>query len=184
VVMALIAMVVALPFLPLIVLLVKRTPGPLLYRQERLGQFGRPFTMIKFRSMIPEAETGQGALWAQKRDPRVIPGGSLMRRTRLDEIPQLWNVIRGDMSFVGPRPERPEFVSLLELEVPYWSARNLLKPGITGWAQIQAGYAADGEGAELKLAHDLWYLRHRSLVLDAVICLKTITTLVTGSGAR
>jgi exopolysaccharide biosynthesis polyprenyl glycosylphosphotransferase len=184
VVMALIAMLVALPFLPLIVLLVKRTPGPLLYRQERLGQFGRPFTMIKFRSMIAEAETGEGALWAQTRDPRVIPGGSLMRRARLDEIPQLWNVIRGDMSFVGPRPERPEFVSLLELEVPYWSARNLLKPGITGWAQIQAGYAADGEGAELKLAHDLWYLRHRSLVLDAVICLKTVTTLVTGSGAR
>jgi lipopolysaccharide/colanic/teichoic acid biosynthesis glycosyltransferase len=107
-----------------------------------------------------------------------------MRRTRMDEIPQLWNVLKGEMSFVGPRPERPEFVRRLEGEVPYWSARNLLKPGITGWAQIQAGYTADERGAETKLAYDLWYLRHRSLVLDAVICLKTVTTLATGSGAR
>jgi len=183
IVMAVFAFVVAIPFLPLIVILVKRTPGPLLYRQERLGQYGRPFTMIKFRSMVAEAETGS-AVWAQKRDPRVIRGGGIMRRTRMDEIPQLWNVLKGEMSFVGPRPERPEFVRRLEGEVPYWSARNLLKPGITGWAQIQAGYTADERGAETKLAYDLWYLRHRSLVLDAVICLKTVTTLATGSGAR
>ena len=182
--MALFAFVVALPFLPFVVLLVKRTPGPLFYKQERLGQYGLPFTMVKFRSMVADAESGEGPLWAQRGDPRVIPGGNILRRTRMDEIPQLWNVLKGDMSFVGPRPERPEFVRLLEHEVPYWSARNLLKPGITGWAQIQAGYTADGAGAETKLAYDLWYLRHRSVVLDAVICAKTVTTLATGSGAR
>lgn len=183
VVMGLVALLVALPLLPLVVIVVKRTKGPLFYRQVRLGQFGRPFTMIKFRSMVVDAETGS-ARWAQERDPRIIPGGSLIRRSRLDEIPQLINVIRGEMSFVGPRPERPELVRRLESQVPYWNARSLMKPGITGWAQIQAGYTADEAGAETKLAYDLWYLRHRSLVLDVVICLKTVTTLVTGSGAR
>jgi len=181
--MALVAMLVAVPVFPVIVILVKRTPGPLFFRQQRLGQYGQPFTIVKFRSMVVAAES-DGARWAQARDPRIIRGGGIMRRARLDELPQLWNVLKGEMSFVGPRPERPEFVHELEREVPYWTARNLLKPGITGWAQIRAGYTADGDGAEVKLAYDLWYLRHRSLVLDAVICLKTLTTLVTGAGAR
>jgi lipopolysaccharide/colanic/teichoic acid biosynthesis glycosyltransferase len=107
-----------------------------------------------------------------------------MRKTRLDELPQLWNVLKGDMSIVGPRPERPEFVDQLQEAVPFWSRRHLVKPGITGWAQVRRGYTADAEGTADKLAYDLWYLRHRSLLLDAAICVKTFSTLLTGSGAR
>jgi lipopolysaccharide/colanic/teichoic acid biosynthesis glycosyltransferase len=107
-----------------------------------------------------------------------------MRKTRLDELPQLWNVIKGDMSFVGPRPERPEFVAELEAEVPFWSRRHLVKPGITGWAQVRRGYTADAAGTGDKLSYDLWYLRHRSLVVDIAICVKTFSTLLSGSGAR
>jgi lipopolysaccharide/colanic/teichoic acid biosynthesis glycosyltransferase len=107
-----------------------------------------------------------------------------MRKTRLDELPQLWNVLKGDMSIVGPRPERPEFVEQLQEAVPFWSRRHLVKPGITGWAQVRRGYTADAEGTADKLSYDLWYLRHRSLLLDAAICVKTFTTLATGSGAR
>jgi lipopolysaccharide/colanic/teichoic acid biosynthesis glycosyltransferase len=184
IVVAMAGLVVTLPLLPLIALLVKRTPGPLLYRQRRLGEHGQVFTMLKYRSMRSDAEGSSGAQWAQQNDSRVIPGGRLMRLLRLDELPQLWNVLRGEMSIVGPRPERPEFLEKLEAEVPFWTRRHLLKPGITGWAQIRSGYAADALGTVEKLSYDFWYLRHRSLVLDALICLKTLPGMATFRGAR
>ena len=143
-----------------------------------------PFTILKFRSMAAAAEEPGRAQWADHDDPRIIAGGKLLRRTRLDELPQLWNVLRGDMTIVGPRPERPEFMTLLSQEVPFWSQRLVAQPGITGWAQIRAPYSFDELGAEEKLSYDLWYLRHRSLALDTVICVKTVATLLTGAGAR
>jgi exopolysaccharide biosynthesis polyprenyl glycosylphosphotransferase len=171
------------PLLPLVALLVRRTPGPVIFRQTRLGENGRTFTIYKFRTMRADAEAG-GAMWACERDPRVTRVGCFLRKTRIDELPQLWNVLRGDMSIVGPRPERPEFVAELQDAVPYWTRRHLVKPGITGWAQIRRGYTADASGTADKLAYDLWYLRHRSLLLDVCICAKTFTTLVSGHGAR
>ncbi len=120
----------------------------------------------------------------KSRDSRVTGFGRLLRQTRLDELPQLWNVLKGDMSIVGPRPERPEFLLRLTAEVPFWSRRHLLKPGITGWAQVHSGYAADSIQTEEKLSYDLWYLRHRSFLMDVVICAKTCSVLLFGSGAR
>jgi exopolysaccharide biosynthesis polyprenyl glycosylphosphotransferase len=184
VVVASVGLVVTLPLLPLILVLVKRTRGPLLYRQTRLGEHGRVFTMLKFRSMRVDAEEAGQAQWASTNDPRVIPGGRLLRLLRFDELPQLWNVLRGEMSIVGPRPERPEFVDHLKAEVPFWTQRHLLKPGITGWAQIRAGYAADALGTAEKLSYDLWYLRHRSIILDTTICLKTFPRMALFRGAR
>jgi exopolysaccharide biosynthesis polyprenyl glycosylphosphotransferase len=171
------------PLLPVLALLVWRTRGPIIFRQVRLGEGGKPFTIYKFRTMATNAEL-DGAVWALEEDPRVTDVGRFMRKTRLDELPQLWNVLKGDMSFVGPRPERPEFVAELEAEVPFWSRRHLVRPGITGWAQIRRGYTADAAGTGDKLSYDLWYLRHRSLVVDIAICIKTFSTLLSGSGAR
>ena len=171
------------PLLPLIALGVSRTPGPIIFRQLRLGESGLPFTILKFRTMRHDAESN-GAVWAAEDDQRATRFGAFLRKTRLDELPQLWNVLRGDMSIVGPRPERPEFVEQLQEAVPFWSRRLLVKPGVTGWAQLHRGYTADALGTADKLAYDLWYLRHRSLVLDLVICVKTFAVLVTGSGAR
>jgi exopolysaccharide biosynthesis polyprenyl glycosylphosphotransferase len=168
---------------PLLAFLVSRTPGPVVFRQTRLGEGGRTFTIYKFRTMRVDAEAS-GAVWAAEGDPRVTRVGAFMRKTRLDELPQLWNVLRGDMSVVGPRPERPEFVEQLQEAVPFWSRRHLVKPGITGWAQVRRGYTADAEGTADKLSYDLWYLRHRSVLLDLAICVKTVSTLVSGSGAR
>ena len=184
VVVALAGMLVALPLLFPIVAIVKMTRGPLLYRQTRLGEHGKPFTMLKFRSMVIDAEADGAAQWAARKDTRVIPGGRVLRRLRLDELPQLWNVLRGEMSIVGPRPERPEFIEHLEAEVPFWSQRQLLKPGITGWAQIRSPYASDALGAAEKLSYDLWYLRHRSVALDAIICAQTIPRMLTAYGSR
>jgi exopolysaccharide biosynthesis polyprenyl glycosylphosphotransferase len=184
VVVAAVGLVVALPLVPAIALVVKRTRGPLLYRQERLGENGKTFTILKFRSMRVDAEAPGEVQWASTDDPRVIPGGRLLRLVRIDELPQLWNVLRGEMSIVGPRPERPEFIAQLQAGVPFWTHRHLLKPGITGWAQIRAGYAADTLGTVEKLSYDLWYLRHRSLVLDVMICLKTLPRMATFRGAR
>jgi exopolysaccharide biosynthesis polyprenyl glycosylphosphotransferase len=171
-----------LPVLPVLYLLVRRT-GPAIFTQVRLGEGGRTFTIYKFRTMRTDAERF-GAVWAAERDPRVTPLGRVMRKTRLDELPQLWNVLKGEMSIVGPRPERPEFVAELEAEVPFWGRRHMVKPGITGWAQVRRGYTADAAGTSEKLSYDLWYLRHRSLVVDLAICAKTFSTLVSGSGAR
>ena len=149
-----------------------------------MGEGGRIFEIVKFRTMVDGAEAGGEAVWALEDDPRVTNVGRLLRRTRLDEIPQLWNVLRGDMSIVGPRPERPEFLDVLNAEVPYWTRRHFVKPGITGWAQVRHGYADDVDGTAAKLAYDLYYLKHRSLVLDLAILLMTARILVTGSGAR
>ncbi|HWG55190.1 MAG TPA: sugar transferase [Gaiellaceae bacterium] len=182
-VVASVGIVLTAPLWPLIAFAVSRTPGPIVFRQLRLGEGGKPFTIFKFRTMRADAEA-HGAVWAAERDPRITRAGAFLRKTRLDELPQLVNVLRGEMSIVGPRPERPEFVPQLQEALPFWSRRHLVKPGITGWAQVRRGYTADAEGTAEKLAYDLWYLRHRSLVLDLAICVKTFTTLVTGDGAR
>jgi exopolysaccharide biosynthesis polyprenyl glycosylphosphotransferase len=185
VVVAALALLVTAPLYPLLALLVRRTsPGPAIFRQTRLGEGGKHFTIYKFRTMRADAEKPGVAVWADEHDPRITRLGRVMRKTRLDELPQLWNVLRGDMSIVGPRPERPEFLELLHEAVPFWTRRHLVKPGITGWAQVRRGYTADAEGTAEKLSYDLWYLRHRSLVIDLAICVKTVSTLVSGAGAR
>ena len=182
-VVAAIGLVLAAPLFPLVALLVRRTPGPVIFRQTRLGEGGSLFTIYKFRTMNAEAEDGTPR-WAGENDPRTIAGGRFLRRTRIDELPQLWNVLKGEMSIVGPRPERPEFLERLQAAVPFWTGRHLVKPGITGWAQVKQGYTASPEETAEKLSYDLWYLRHRSLVTDLAICARTITTVFTGAGAR
>jgi exopolysaccharide biosynthesis polyprenyl glycosylphosphotransferase len=170
------------PLLPFLVLLVRTTPGPIIYRQTRLGEGGRHFTIYKLRTMRVDAEDTGSPRFAQEADSRVTRVGRILRQTHLDEVPQLWNVLRGEMSVVGPRPERPEFVDLLESTVPFWTRRLLVKPGITGWAQLRCGYAFDSESAAEKLSYDLWYLRNRDLVVDVAICAKTIKALLFRSG--
>src|SRR5215218_9704175 len=160
--------------LPLLVLLVKWTPGPLIYRQTRVGERGRRFTMYKLRTMPADAERPGEPVFAQAHDPRASAAGRFLRRTHLDELPQLWNVLKGDMSIVGPRPERPEFVEMLEASIPYWSRRLLMKPGMTGWAQVRCGYASDCASAAEKLSYDFWYMRHGSLAVDLAVCVKTV----------
>lgn len=174
-------LLITAPLFPLIALMIRSTGGPVFYRQVRLGEHGQPFTILKFRSMGTDAET-YGAVWASESDPRITTIGRVLRKSRLDELPQLINVIRGDMSIVGPRPERPEFLDMLEDSVPFWVRRHLLRPGITGWAQLRAGYAADSNATEEKLAHDLWYLRHQSLMIDLMICVRTLPALLLGTG--
>jgi exopolysaccharide biosynthesis polyprenyl glycosylphosphotransferase len=175
-------------FAPLFVVLAWLIPrssrGPILYRQKRVGEGGECFEMLKLRSMYEDAEADGDPRWAAYKDERVTRVGRFLRNSRLDEVPQLWNVLRGDMSLVGPRPERPEFLPVLEKEVPLFSRRHMIKPGITGWAQIRSGYAFDVDSTAEKLSFDLYYVRHRSLALDIAILLKTTTTLFSGSGAR
>jgi exopolysaccharide biosynthesis polyprenyl glycosylphosphotransferase len=181
---AAVALVVTAPLLLVIGALVGLTsPGPVLFRQVRSGEGGKLFVMLKFRSMVRDAET-IAPVWASRNDPRITPVGRVLRKARLDELPQFWNVLRGDMSVVGPRPERPEYHDLLRQEIPYWSRRYLIKPGITGWAQIHLAYADDISSAASKLAYDLYYLKHRTLALDFVILFRTIGVVLTGSGAR
>jgi lipopolysaccharide/colanic/teichoic acid biosynthesis glycosyltransferase len=162
--------------------LVRLTPGPLIYRQTRVGEGGKHFTMFKFRTMHEDAEEPGRPAFAQKNDPRVTWIGRMLRRTHLDELPQLWDVLKGDMSIVGPRPERPEFIPTLEEAVPFFTRRLLVKPGITGWAQLRRDYASDAEGAADKLSYDLWYLRHRNLVVDLAICAKTFSAVLLRPG--
>jgi len=161
--------------------LVRLTPGPVIYRQTRVGEGGRPFRMLKFRTMRADAEA-PGPAFAQLEDPRVTKVGRVLRRTHVDELPQLWNVLRGEMSIVGPRPERPEFIPTLEDAVPFFTRRLLVKPGITGWAQLRHDYASDADGAAQKLSYDLWYLRHRNLVVDLAICAKTFSSILARPG--
>ena len=174
----------AAPLFPLVYLLVRLTPGPVFFRQARLGEGGKHFRMVKFRTMRNGAERDGWPVWAEERDPRITTAGRFLRKTRLDELPQLWNVLKGDMSIVGPRPERPEFLEYLHRAVPFWTRRHLVKPGITGWAQVRRGYTADAEGTAQKLSYDLWYLRHRSLLVDLAICARTVSVLLSGSGSR
>jgi sugar transferase (PEP-CTERM system associated) len=179
-----IGLAICLPFIPLIILAVRlSSPGPIFFRQARVGLRGRPFFVIKFRTMRQDAEA-QGAVWATKDDPRVTPLGRFMRKTRLDEIPQLWNVLRGEMGFVGPRPERPEFVQWLSSEIPFYDLRHMIRPGITGWAQVRYRYGASLEETKQKLEYDLYYVKHLSLGLDLLIMFETIKTIILRRGAQ
>jgi exopolysaccharide biosynthesis polyprenyl glycosylphosphotransferase len=181
VVLALVVLVVMLPVVAVAALLVwAEDGGSPLYSQVRLGRYGRPFRILKLRTMRPDAEAAE-ARWAEGRDPRRTRIGRLLRRTRIDELPQLVNILLGDMSFVGPRPERPEFVARLDFEVPYYAWRHLVRPGLTGWAQLQYPYGGSVEDARRKLEFDLYYVRHRSLPLDAVILLRTLTAVARGA---
>jgi exopolysaccharide biosynthesis polyprenyl glycosylphosphotransferase len=181
-IVASLGLVLALPLLPLVVALVCTTRGNVLYRQTRVGEGGRHFTMLKFRTMRVDAENEGVPRFTQVGDSRVTRAGRILRQTHLDELPQIWNVLKGEMSIVGPRPERPEFVDLLERTVPFWTRRLLVKPGITGWAQLRCGYAFDAESAAEKLSYDLWYLRNRNVIVDLAICAKTVSTLLLRSG--
>jgi len=184
IVAAAVGLVVALPLLLLIALLVKLTsPGTALYHQERVGQHGRRFVVHKFRSMRQDAEAETGAVWASVRDPRVTPVGRLLRRARLDELPQLWNVLVGEMSFVGPRPERPAFVEDLTRQIPFYGQRHVVKPGVTGWAQVRYTYGASVEDAMEKLQYDLFYVKNLSIALDLYILLETIKTVLVRRGS-
>jgi sugar transferase (PEP-CTERM system associated) len=181
---AILLALVLVPVMGLVALLVKLTsPGPAIYSQRRVGEHNRVFTIYKFRSMRQDAEQLTGAVWAQKDDPRITFFGRIMRRTRLDELPQLWNVLRGDMSFVGPRPERPEFVARLTEQIPFYGIRHSAKPGLTGWAQVRYTYGASVEDAMEKLQYDLFYLKHLSLPLDMYILFETIKTVILRKGA-
>jgi sugar transferase (PEP-CTERM system associated) len=173
-----------LPLFPFVALAVKlSSKGPLFFRQKRVGMGGRIFEVIKFRTMFTDAESG-GAKWATKNDPRVTKVGMFLRKTRLDEVPQLWNVLRGDMGFVGPRPERPEFVAWLTEELPFYYLRTLIRPGLTGWAQVRFGYGATLAETKEKLEYDLYYIKHMSLGLDLLIMFETIKTILRRRGAQ
>ncbi len=158
--------------------------GPIIFRQERLTKGGSIFTLLKFRTMVDGAERGTGAVWAANDDPRVTRLGRFLRRTRIDELPQLFNVIAGDMSLIGPRPERPEFAARLAKEFPSFNRRLEVKAGITGLAQVGTGYAACMRSYRKKLALDLIYIQNRCVMLDLRIALKTVLVIITGSGAR
>ncbi len=158
------------------------SPGPVLYKQERIGLHNRPFNVVKFRSMIHGAEDDSGPVWAAERDPRVTAVGRWLRRWRLDELPQLLNVIKGDMSLVGPRPERSVFVNEFLTVVPMYNQRHGLRPGMTGWGQIHYDYAASREQTRDKLEYDLFYVKNASFLLDLAILLRTTRTLVAARG--
>jgi sugar transferase (PEP-CTERM system associated) len=157
---------------------------PLFYHQDRVGLNGRIFTIHKFRTMRTDAEAGTGPVWSTANDTRVTRVGRFMRKTRLDEIPQLWNVLVGDMSLIGPRPERPAFVEKLTEQIPYYGQRHVIKPGVTGWAQVRYSYGASVEDAIEKMQYDLYYVKNLSLMFDVVIALETIKTVVLRRGAR
>ena len=181
---ALLGLVVLAPVLALIALLIKLdSPGPVIYRQTRVGLHGYPYMVLKFRSMRSDAEV-EGIQWASVGDTRVTKIGAWLRQLRLDELPQLWNVVKGDMSLVGPRPERPHFVQNLRNEIPYYDIRHTVRPGITGWAQICFHYAGSLEDSRMKLQYDLYYLKNLSLGLDLRILFRTIGVIFRGEGAR
>jgi exopolysaccharide biosynthesis polyprenyl glycosylphosphotransferase len=183
--LGLIGMLVTLPIMGLTAVLVRATsPGPALFRQTRVGLGGSTFTLFKFRSMYQDAEARTGAVWATRDDPRITPLGRWLRRLRLDELPQLFNVIRGEMSVVGPRPERPEFVEVLQERIPFYVQRHCIKPGITGWAQINHKYGDTIEDSLKKLEYDLYYIKNLALSLDAYIIFHTAKTMLLGRGAQ
>jgi exopolysaccharide biosynthesis polyprenyl glycosylphosphotransferase len=182
---ATLGLIIAAPIMLVTAALVKATSrGPALYHQERVGLNGDIFTVHKFRTMRQDAEVRTGPVWSQPNDARVTSIGKFLRRTRLDELPQLWNVLIGEMSFVGPRPERPGFVEQLTADIPFYGQRHVVKPGLTGWAQIRYTYGASVEDAIQKLQYDLYYIKNLSLALDLVIVLETIKTVVLRRGAR
>jgi sugar transferase (PEP-CTERM system associated) len=177
--------VISLPLLPFVMLAVKLDSlGPVLYRQQRVGRRGVIFHCYKFRTMRVDAEADTGATWALDDDPRITRVGKFLRSSRLDEIPQLWCVLKGDMHFVGPRPERPEFVEWLSKEIPYYGVRHVVRPGITGWAQVQYKYGNTVEDAREKLQYDLFYIKNASIGLDVLIMFQTIKIVLLGRGAQ
>lgn len=179
---SLILLIISIPFLPFIFSAIKiDSKGSCFFMQQRTGRNGKKFMAVKLRSMYVNSESN-GPQWAQKNDPRVTKVGKFMRKTRIDEIPQLINIFRGEMSFIGPRPERPEFIAKLEKKIPFYNERLLIKPGLTGWAQINFPYGATEEDALQKLQYDLYYIKNRSLLLDLSILLKTIKTVLSGGG--
>jgi sugar transferase (PEP-CTERM system associated) len=183
--LALVVLVVTAPFLLAAAALVKLTsPGGAIYSQDRVGLNGRVFRIYKLRTMRADAEAVTGPIWSALNDPRITPVGRFLRKTRLDELPQLWNVLRGDMSFIGPRPERPQFVTDLSAAIPFFSQRHVLKPGITGWAQVNLAYAASVEDAVEKLQYDLYYIKNLSFWLDVLILAETVKTVIRRRGAR
>ena len=177
-------LLVGAPLMLLVAAAVKYTSeGPILYHQTRVGQHGRHFVVHKFRSMRTDAEAGTGAVWASKTDSRVTPIGRFLRKTRLDEMPQLWNVLVGEMSLVGPRPERPEFVASLTKQIPFYGERHVVKPGVTGWAQVSYAYGASVEDALEKLQYDLYYAKNLTLPFDLLIVFQTVKTVLLRRGA-
>src|SRR5437667_3559137 len=181
---ALVGALLSLPIAIVTAILIKLDlRGPILYKQERVGRNGRVFTLMKFRSMRIDAERN-GPVWAKTEDDRTTRVGRFIRKVRVDEIPQFWNILRGDMSFVGPRPERPHFVAQLAQDIPYYEQRHLIAPGLTGWAQIKYPYGASIEDARQKLQYELYYIKNQSLTLDAIIMFETIKTILLGRGGR
>ena len=185
IVIAGIGVVFVSPLMLLIALAVRlSSAGPILYRQSRVGMNGEPFTLYKFRSMRADAEADTGAVWASRGDPRITPVGRIIRKIRLDELPQLLNVLRGEMSIVGPRPERPEFVRTLSEQIPYYRQRHCVRPGITGWAQINYKYGDTLEDTITKLEYDLYYIKNMSLSMDLYIIFHTLKTILLTRGAQ
>ena len=183
--LAMIGFLIAIPVMLIVALLVRITsPGPALYRQVRAGKDSVNFTLFKFRSMYQDAEAKSGAVWATKGDPRVTPLGRWLRRLRLDELPQLINVLRGEMVIVGPRPERPEFVKVLVGQIPYYHQRLAVKPGITGWAQINHKYGDTLEDTLTKLEYDLYYIKNLNMTLDLYIMFQTAKVMLLSRGAQ
>ena len=181
-VMAIIIGTMTLPIMAIAAIIVRlESPGPVIYSQDRVGESGKEFKVHKFRSMRNDAEK-DGAKWAQVNDPRVTKFGNFMRKTRIDELPQIVNVLKGQMSFIGPRPERMVFIKELEKEIPYYNLRHMVKPGLTGWAQVMYPYGASVEDARKKLEYDLYYIKHHSLYLDMMIMFMTFKTVVFGKG--
>lgn len=182
---ATVGIIMTLPFLPLVALAIKLdSSGPVFYRQERVGEKEKNFFLYKLRTMRTDAESGTGAVWAQKNDTRVTRLGAFLRKCRIDELPQFYNILCGEMSMVGPRPERPEFVSKLKEKIHYYSERHFVKPGVTGWAQVRYPYGASVEDAMEKLRFDLYYIKNISLTLDIMIILETIQVVLFRRGAR
>lgn len=181
---ATLGLLIASPLMGAVAAAVRLTSaGPIVYRQQRVGQHGRVFTVYKFRSMRSDAEVVTGAVWARKNDDRVTPIGRFLRRTRLDELPQLWNVLIGDMSLVGPRPERPEFVKQLTQQIPFYGQRHVIRPGLTGWAQVRYTYGSSVEDALEKLQYDLFYIKNLTISLDLFIIVSTLKTVLLRRGA-
>jgi len=182
---SIIGLLLTLPLIPFVVLAIKlSSPGRVLYRQRRVGRDGVIFRCYKFRTMCSDAEADSGPTWAKDDDPRITRVGRFLRRTRMDELPQLLNVLRGDMSLVGPRPERPEFVAALNQQIPYYRLRHSIRPGITGWAQILYKYGNSVEDAKEKLRYDLYYIKNTSVGLDLLIILSTVKIILLGRGAK
>ena len=183
--LSIVLLVVTLPLLGATALAIRiEGPGPVFYRQKRVGLNSRTFDIIKFRSMAVDAEADGNAVWARRNDPRITDVGRIIRKVRIDELPQIINVLKGEMSFVGPRPERPVFVDQLTGQIPFYALRHNAKPGITGWAQVSYPYGASVDDAVEKLQYDLYYVKNHSLFLDLMILISTVEVVLWGKGAR